>query len=164
MLRPQRDIQPDLMTLRPSSRLPAVSFRSYERGAKGTNATETHRRSGSYLSLDRTFPMSQPLSPSDTANSFSDSNGSGPGNGHGSANGSAKPLRHVLEFERPLAQLEQQIRELEAQQSARQVDYAKELRMGDRSGSPPPSAAAVSRLRRHDLPGVPRATRRPPVR
>ena len=36
--------------------------------------------------------------------------------------------RHVLDFERPLAVLEQQIRELEAMQAEKQVDYAKELR------------------------------------
>lgn len=38
------------------------------------------------------------------------------------------PLRHVLEFEKPLARLEQQIRELEAMQSKSGVDYAVELR------------------------------------
>src|SRR5579884_2777711 len=37
-------------------------------------------------------------------------------------------LRHVLEFEKPLAQLEQQIHELEALQETKQVDYSKELR------------------------------------
>ena len=36
--------------------------------------------------------------------------------------------RHVLEFEKPLAQLEQQIHELEAMQAEKQVDYSKELR------------------------------------
>jgi acetyl-CoA carboxylase carboxyl transferase subunit alpha len=36
--------------------------------------------------------------------------------------------RHVLEFEKPLAQLEQQIHELEAMQAAKQVDYSTELR------------------------------------
>ncbi|HEY2586908.1 MAG TPA: acetyl-CoA carboxylase carboxyltransferase subunit alpha [Tepidisphaeraceae bacterium] len=36
--------------------------------------------------------------------------------------------RHTLEFERPLAKLEQQILELEAMQAAKQVDYSKELR------------------------------------
>ncbi|MGB7158967.1 MAG: acetyl-CoA carboxylase carboxyltransferase subunit alpha [Tepidisphaeraceae bacterium] len=36
--------------------------------------------------------------------------------------------RHVLEFERPLAQLEQQIREVEGMQTQKQVDYSKELR------------------------------------
>lgn len=42
---------------------------------------------------------------------------------------SAKPaLRHVLEFEKPLARLEQQIQALEAMQSQKQVDYTKELR------------------------------------
>src|SRR5829696_1981449 len=36
--------------------------------------------------------------------------------------------RHVLEFEKPLSQLEQQILDLEALQVAKQVDYSKELR------------------------------------
>ena len=36
--------------------------------------------------------------------------------------------RHVLEFERPLAILEQQTRELEAMQAEKQIDYSKELR------------------------------------
>jgi acetyl-CoA carboxylase carboxyl transferase subunit alpha len=36
--------------------------------------------------------------------------------------------RHVLEFEKPLAQIDRQIRELEALQQQKQVDYAKELR------------------------------------
>ncbi len=40
----------------------------------------------------------------------------------------APSLRHVLEFEKPLAKLEQQIRDLEAAQSHRQVDYSRELR------------------------------------
>src|SRR5215510_5213314 len=40
------------------------------------------------------------------------------------ANGS----RHVLEFEKPLAKLEQQIKDLEALQAQKQVDYSKELR------------------------------------
>ncbi len=37
-------------------------------------------------------------------------------------------MRHVLDFEKPLAQLEQQIQELEALQAAKQIDYSKELR------------------------------------
>jgi acetyl-CoA carboxylase carboxyl transferase subunit alpha len=41
--------------------------------------------------------------------------------------GQASP-RHTLDFEKPLAQLEQQIIELEAMQSEKQIDYAKELR------------------------------------
>ena len=47
-----------------------------------------------------------------------------------SANGpNGKPtLRHVLNFEQPLAKLEQQIHELEAMQAHKQVDYSKELR------------------------------------
>ena len=40
-----------------------------------------------------------------------------------------KPLaRHTLDFEKPLARLEQQVIELEAMQAAKQVDYSKELR------------------------------------
>lgn len=37
-------------------------------------------------------------------------------------------LRHVLEFEKPLSRLEQQIHELEALQASKGVDYTKELR------------------------------------
>src|SRR3954471_10661085 len=37
-------------------------------------------------------------------------------------------LRHVLEFEKPLAKLEQQIRDLEALQAQKQIDYTRELR------------------------------------
>jgi len=36
--------------------------------------------------------------------------------------------RHVLEFEKPLAKLEQQLKDLEALQAVKQVDYTKELR------------------------------------
>jgi acetyl-CoA carboxylase carboxyl transferase subunit alpha len=42
-------------------------------------------------------------------------------------NGKALP-RHTLDFEKPLARLEQQVIELEAMQAAKQVDYSKELR------------------------------------
>jgi acetyl-CoA carboxylase carboxyl transferase subunit alpha len=49
-----------------------------------------------------------------------------------SKNGSATPApgapRHLLDFEKPLAQLERQIQELEALQQQRQMDYSKELR------------------------------------
>ena len=38
------------------------------------------------------------------------------------------PIRHVLEFEKPVAHLEQQIHELEAIQTQKQVDYSKEIR------------------------------------
>ncbi len=51
--------------------------------------------------------------------------------GAASANGNGRPgstLRHVLEFEKPLAKLEQQIHELESLQIQKQVDYTKELR------------------------------------
>src|SRR5262249_43505839 len=45
------------------------------------------------------------------------------------SDGQAKPqLRHVLEFEKPLAKLEQQIQELQAMQEAKGVDYSQELR------------------------------------
>src|SRR6476661_2823272 len=50
-------------------------------------------------------------------------------------NGDGQPLsnqpstpRHLLEFEKPLFRLEQQIQELEALQATKQVDYTKELR------------------------------------
>jgi acetyl-CoA carboxylase carboxyl transferase subunit alpha len=47
----------------------------------------------------------------------------------GNSNGHKRATpRHVLDFERPLAQLEQQIIELEALQGQKQVDYTKELR------------------------------------
>src|SRR5262249_9122774 len=49
------------------------------------------------------------------------------GNG-AKTNGTKPQIRHVLEFEKPLAKLEQQIQELEALQSAKQVDYSKEIR------------------------------------
>jgi len=39
-----------------------------------------------------------------------------------------KAARHVLDFERPIAQLEQQIRELEGMQAEKHIDYSKELR------------------------------------
>src|SRR4051794_18857230 len=38
------------------------------------------------------------------------------------------PARHVLEFEKPVARLEQQILELEALETQKQVDYSRELR------------------------------------
>ncbi|MDP9174047.1 MAG: acetyl-CoA carboxylase carboxyltransferase subunit alpha [Planctomycetota bacterium] len=41
---------------------------------------------------------------------------------------SRTPVRHVLEFEKPLAQLDRQILELEARQQTTHVDYSKELR------------------------------------
>ena len=52
-------------------------------------------------------------------------------NATSSSSYTAKPAasgRQVLEFERPLAQLETQIKELEAAQSARGVDYSAEIR------------------------------------
>jgi len=50
-------------------------------------------------------------------------NGSANGNGNGRGQ-----LRHVLEFEKPLAKIEEQIELLQADQDARRVDYSKELR------------------------------------
>ena len=48
---------------------------------------------------------------------------------NGSSNGHAGGgLRHVLEFEKPLARLEQEVGELEAMQTAKGVDYTNELR------------------------------------
>ncbi|WP_428937071.1 acetyl-CoA carboxylase carboxyltransferase subunit alpha [Fontivita pretiosa] len=44
------------------------------------------------------------------------------------ASPASRQLRHVLEFEKPLAKLEQQILELEALQATKGVDYSKELR------------------------------------
>lgn len=57
-------------------------------------------------------------------------NGRGTSTNGGSNGHSAKlPVsRHVLEFEKPLSRLEQQIHELEAMQDAKQTDYSKELR------------------------------------
>jgi acetyl-CoA carboxylase carboxyl transferase subunit alpha len=45
-----------------------------------------------------------------------------------SSGGTRGGSRHVLEFEKPLCRLEEQIMELEAMQSQKQVDYSKELR------------------------------------
>src|SRR6202034_709048 len=46
-----------------------------------------------------------------------------------SGNGAARSgPRHVLEFEKPLVEIELRIQELEGLQQQRQVDYAKELR------------------------------------
>jgi len=47
--------------------------------------------------------------------------------GQSSGTGSTAP-RHILEFEKALGQLEQQIQELEGVQQQKQVDYSKELR------------------------------------
>jgi acetyl-CoA carboxylase carboxyl transferase subunit alpha len=51
-----------------------------------------------------------------------------PAPGPESSQRSQGSLRHVLEFEKPLAKLEQQIRELEAIEVQKQVDYSRELR------------------------------------
>src|SRR5437867_13294819 len=54
-----------------------------------------------------------------------------------STNATAKPpldsgakgqLRHVLEFEKPVAKIEEQIHLLQAQQETKGIDYSKELR------------------------------------
>ncbi len=42
--------------------------------------------------------------------------------------GNGASLRHVLEFEKPLAKLERQIHDLEGVQSQKQLDYSRELR------------------------------------
>ncbi len=57
----------------------------------------------------------------------SDAEGSSPGNSPAGSRSNGGP-RHVLEFERPLAVLEQQVRELEALHVEKQIDYTKELR------------------------------------
>src|SRR5829696_4394920 len=62
------------------------------------------------------------------ANGVAGAGNGGNGNGNGTGGASARPLRHVLEFEKPLAQLEQQIIELEALQASKQTDYSRELR------------------------------------
>jgi acetyl-CoA carboxylase carboxyl transferase subunit alpha len=43
-------------------------------------------------------------------------------------NANSSQLRHVLEFEKPIARLEQQIQELQALQDTKGVDYSQELR------------------------------------
>jgi len=55
-------------------------------------------------------------------------NKSGDSSKKDSSKESAPQLRHVLEFEKPLAKLEQQIKELEAMQASKGIDYATELR------------------------------------
>ena len=47
---------------------------------------------------------------------------------HGTEANGKPSLRHVLEFEKPLAKLEQQIQDLEALQAQKQLDYSKEIR------------------------------------
>jgi acetyl-CoA carboxylase carboxyl transferase subunit alpha len=69
--------------------------------------------------------MTQTLMPMDTKDGRAGGKSSN-GNGGPAARGAT--LRHVLEFEKPLARLEQQIHELEALQDAKQTDYSKELR------------------------------------
>src|SRR5687768_11273569 len=61
------------------------------------------------------------------ANGVAGAGNGGNGNGNGGG-GAVRPLRHVLDFEKPLAQLEQQIVELEALQASKQTDYSRELR------------------------------------
>jgi acetyl-CoA carboxylase carboxyl transferase subunit alpha len=68
-----------------------------------------------------TYPIGLRMSDTNPSSSDSSSNSSG--------NRAAKPTsRHVLEFEKPLSKLEQQIQELEGLQDARQSDYSKEIR------------------------------------
>jgi acetyl-CoA carboxylase carboxyl transferase subunit alpha len=57
----------------------------------------------------------------------SDAEGSNAGNSPAGSRSNGGP-RHVLDFERHLAVLEQQVRELEALQVEKQIDYSKELR------------------------------------
>jgi acetyl-CoA carboxylase carboxyl transferase subunit alpha len=100
----------------------------------------------------------------------------------GPSTAAAKPAaggRQVLEFEKPLAQLESQVRELEVAQGARGVDYSVEIRQLRTNYvsllkktyenlsawetvqvARHPGPAAVQGLRRPDLPRVPRAARR----
>jgi acetyl-CoA carboxylase carboxyl transferase subunit alpha len=61
-----------------------------------------------------------PIFPADeeSANGSAGSNGSAPRGG----------TRHVLEFEKPLAEIEQRIHDVEALQQQKQVDYSKEIR------------------------------------
>jgi len=61
------------------------------------------------------------------SNAPASSNGNGSSSNGAGGTGRAQ-LRHVLEFEKPLARLEQQIQELEAMQASKGVDYSKELR------------------------------------
>lgn len=51
-----------------------------------------------------------------------------PGSNAAPASNGRAGLRHVLEFEKPLAKLEQQLYELEAMQAEKTTDYTKELR------------------------------------
>src|SRR5579875_3136152 len=62
-----------------------------------------------------------------SANGSLSGDGASNGNG-GNSKAKASTLRHVLEFEAPLAKLEQQIQELEILQADKGVDYSAELR------------------------------------
>lgn len=68
--------------------------------------------------------MSQSTSSPDSLGDSADATASTPARSGTAGKGS----RHVLEFERPLAQLEQQILELEALQVSKQTDYSAEIR------------------------------------
>jgi acetyl-CoA carboxylase carboxyl transferase subunit alpha len=46
----------------------------------------------------------------------------------GNTNGNGQSARHVLEFEKPLAKFEQQIKDLETLQAEKKLDYSNELR------------------------------------
>ena len=64
-----------------------------------------------------------------TGSSPSSASTNGAGNGRApNGNGNGQSSRHVLEFEKSLSRLEQQIQELEARQQSTHVDYSKELR------------------------------------
>src|SRR6187549_800280 len=70
--------------------------------------------------------MSDSLLTDSPSASSSNSLSNGNSRNGGGSNGTA--LRHVLDFEKPLAKLEQQIHEPESLQITKQVDYTKELR------------------------------------
>ena len=96
-----------------------------------TVSTDGRNNKGGRASLAAagTVDMSQPMietAPGTSGNARGAGGHAQPGNG---LHGAARPaLRHVLDFEKPLAQLEQQIHELEALQASKGIDYSKELR------------------------------------
>src|SRR4051812_41916670 len=110
-------------------RYPSLSVRpSVQRGAWPSGSEQIERStSGQFVSAGRTTFMSETNSTTSTTSHVRTSEPRPASNGSG--NGAPAAIsRHVLEFERPLAKLEQQIHELEALQHTKQVDYTKELR------------------------------------
>src|SRR5688500_2800955 len=90
--------------------------------ARGTDsAVESHARPDLFVPAGNNMPELSTLSDAPAAAAPSSYPGS-------AARGAARPLRHVLDFEKPLAKLEQQIHELESLQTQKQIDYTKELR------------------------------------